>query len=124
MFADPVVAVYQKTDNAPGGDIFSQPSPPTASPLARALSTIFNPLFSVPDDADRNLDKEAARYYLNVGALKKARARIQRYFVEFPEDEEAQELLEAIERVQPRGNHTGAPDIPSNAFGQNAFPIP
>ncbi|RYD51326.1 MAG: hypothetical protein EOP52_10000 [Sphingobacteriales bacterium] len=102
VFADPVVAIYQKTDNAPGGDIFSPPPPAIASPLARTISTVFNPLFSVPDDTDQNLDKEAARYYLNVGALKEARTRIQSYFIEFPEDEEAQEIMEAIKRVQPR----------------------
>ena len=95
-YADPVAALYEKTDNIPSGDFFQSGKAIPTSNFATALNHIANPLYESFDYEQLNTDYEAAAYYTLVGKISLAEKRINQYLYAFPENENALQLKNQI----------------------------
>jgi hypothetical protein len=100
VFADPVAAVYQKTDDLPAGDFFAACKPIRQSTFAATVSTIFNPFYKPFDYDAVNYDYEAAAFYINVGKISLAEKRINQFLQVNPQNEAANELKGQIMQLK------------------------
>ncbi len=95
-FADPVAAVYEKTDIIPPGDLFEASRPIPTSGFANALNHLANPFYESFDYEHLNTDYEAAAYYALVGKVSLAAKRIDQYLYVYPQDKRAIQLKNQI----------------------------
>ncbi len=101
VYADPICAVYQKTDTLAQGDHFHNMKSRPTSIWAVSLSTLLNPLYQEPNYEDYNVDKQAAAYYKSVGEISLARRRINSYLYNHSNDESALELQKSLNTFTP-----------------------
>ncbi|MCC7029720.1 MAG: hypothetical protein IT257_05385 [Chitinophagaceae bacterium] len=96
VFADPVAAVYQKTDVLPQGDFFQTCKPIPSTAFASAVTKVFNPFYQPYDYDAVNYDYEAASFYTNAGKISLAEKRINQFLTVHPQSESAIELKSQI----------------------------
>lgn len=95
-YADPVAAIYEKTDNIPSGDFFQSGKAIPTSAFSNILNHIANPWYECFDYEQLNTDYEAAAYYTLVGKISLAEKRINQYLYVFPDNENALQLKNQI----------------------------
>lgn len=96
VFADPVACIYQKTDNLPHGDFFSNCIPVAQGNFSFFVNRLFNPLYKPHDYDNANFDFEAATYYTMVGKISFAEKRINQFLFAYPQNENAIALKNTI----------------------------
>lgn len=96
VYADPVCAIYQKTDSLAGGDHFQNLKSWETTTSATLMSKIFNPFYSEPDYESVDVNYEAASYYKSVGVLSLARKRVNLFLYNHPNDKRALELQKSL----------------------------
>lgn len=100
VYADPVAMVYSKTDSFSRNDIFSRPPEFEQSSLAFMISKVFNPFYAPFDYSELDIDWMAGQYYYQVGRILLSEARIRTYLSNHPEDQNALNLIQKIEKIK------------------------
>ncbi len=101
VYADPICAIYQKTDTLAQGDHFRQPASRQTSTLATAINTVFNPFFEPKDYEALDVGLQAASYYQMVGEPSLAQKRLNLYLYHNPNDATAIELQKSLNTFTP-----------------------
>lgn len=104
VFADPVAAVYRKTDHFNSGDVFSAPQAVETGNLANLVATLFNPFYQSFPYESLNVDLEAARYYLTVGRVILAENRLKHFLSEHSENSESIAIQKEITQIKSKMN--------------------
>lgn len=104
VYADPVCAIYQKTDSLARGDHFKDLSASETSNTATALSKILNPLYNEPDYTEYDIGLQAAEFYRTVGMISLAKERVNLYLYNHPNDATAIELQKSLNTFTPKSS--------------------
>ena len=102
VYADPVCAIYQKTDSLAQGDHFKNLSAKATSDFAVIISKLFNPLYTEPDYTEMDVSLQAAEYYQSVGMITAAKQRVNLYLYNHPNDASALELQKTLNTFTPK----------------------
>ena len=101
VYADPVCAIYQKTDALAQGDHFQSLKTWESSKSATLISKLFNPFYAERNYEAFGINLQAAQYYKSVGVLSLARKRVNLYLSNHPNDESALELQKSLNTFTP-----------------------
>jgi hypothetical protein len=96
VYADPICAIYQKTDDLAQGDHFAPLQEVETSIIASLISSIFNPLYQQKDYTQIDVNLAAAEFYKSAGVLSLARKRVNLYLSAYPNDASAFELRKSL----------------------------
>lgn len=96
VYADPVACIYQKTDNLPHNDFFSNCNSITQNNFSIFINKLFNPMYEPYDYDNANFDLEAASFYTMVGKITFAEKRINQYLIAYPQNLDAIALKNTI----------------------------
>jgi len=102
IYADPVCAIYQKTDSLAQGDHFRSLQDVPSRGMARGISTFFYPLYEQPEFETYDVGLEAAEYYMSVGMITLAKQRLSNYLYNHPNDAAAIALQERLNTFTPK----------------------
>ncbi len=102
IYADPICAIYQKTDSLVQGDHFLNLKNSATSSWGLRLSQVFNPLYTQPDYADYDVGLQAAEYYMSVGMISLAKQRVSLYLYNYPNSAAALALQERLNTFVPK----------------------
>lgn len=104
VYADPVCAIYQKTDALVQGDHFKNLSSQETGIISSFISRIFNPLYAEPDYTEFDVGLLAAEYYQAVGMITLAKERVNLYLYNHPNDAAALELQKSLNTFTPKSS--------------------
>lgn len=96
VYADPVACIYQKTDNFPQNDFFSNCVPVSHSIFSNFVNKLFNPMYEPFDYDNANFDLEAASFYTMVGKITFAEKRVNQFLIAYPQNQDAITLKNSI----------------------------